>query len=428
MDVAYIVDHAFYVLATVAVLMRLGTWLLVPSQNVKAFQILQIRYFIAWHSTLFFNQLSGPFVSKRHNECGLSQEQQVSLQVLFHWGCAVVSFFSGTVLQKLGHRNMILLCALLIASSHLCRASDSTALMNVATLFRGISVALNRVAFDDWFLHEASQIKGCPNKQLVFAENNAFVSLVLSVIGAPIGDYVCEEFGTRGVFIVAFIGCSVAVILSFIVVKVSGVPESKNSSQSMFSALNLKTIGAPVIVFMLLEALHGVCISVCDPCFSNYFAGVDGLPVAKLASSITVASLLGVQISNLLNLGRWAEASTVTYLLGMAASLATMFFVFDNKVVLFFFVCLMGICGTSANTMISHMRLDVYPATIRGHLLGIMRLLTSCCLMIFLSLTKSADTPTKICLTAMISLTNAVLAVVFIILRRAPPPQKAKTN
>lgn len=423
MDTPELVEVTFYALAAIAVIIKLIRWMRAPESKSKSFHDLQVRYFMALYAHQFSLFVSGPFLFRRYVDCNITLSTDANLKIMFNWCTAAVSFASSTCLRKFGHKTMILVLAASTVLSHVFRTGETITMFAIGNFFRAISASLGRVVFDDWYLHEVSQIKDCPNSQFIFSENNAFLGLIMSIITAPIGDFIYRQYGSRMVFAVCAIAGLIAFIPIIFSVRVTNAPTGADSSQSIVGVLK-SLIRAPTSslnLFMMMETLYGTCVFVYAPSIPSYFTSVGNVPMGKLMSVMSIAALLSVQLANILHIGQRAH-HTIVSILATATSLLAMSFTFEDKNVLFGFCCSTAVFESASATMIANMRKTNFPSNIRGHLLGISRLLVSLESSACLLATKPLSYSSELIMYAGLLVTSAAIGGV--LMTRTQPKRK----
>lgn len=416
MEVGPLIERIFWVLATFAIALKFIKWFRIPGNHSREFASLQRRYFVGFYSFQMAFMFSGPFVYARHIDGGMTDVDVANLKIIFNVTSAVIAILAGPILKVLGHQSVIMMSAISGVVCAACRLGSTLLRFQIAMCFMAFVVPMSGVAFEDWLLQELRKVKDCPNANFIFAENNALLSLTFAIFMSPVSDTVNKYFGSRGVFIVAIVLLLLSLILIALFFRASAEMSPNRSAgfTQLFQAVS-RSHDPRFRSLIALDALHGMNEFLLYPALTSFFKSVKDLPPARLMGSMKIAVLLGTQIVNMADVGRWVGVSLLFYFCMAAGNSLLMNHTFDNKLGLYGLVGVAGLCDGGTMSLLLGLRKAVYPDDIRGHVLGMCKLMTSLGSSLMLHCTKRFDLSAQPLVIGVIQTICAVIAGVMLV-------------
>jgi len=411
------VNLCFYALASLGGLYKISTWLKSRKDSSEEFRKLQIRYFSVH---MFFNAgliLQGPYVYKLYIENGLSSSQIAQLQALFNLSAALFGFFVGPVLDFVGHRILIFICISCSMIASVLRGIGGYLNFLIAIILVSFCAPMNKVAFEDWFFIEESLFKEKGEYHFTFSQNSAIVSLIISILSAPIGNQIALNFNTSYVFFVSVVLMSIAVICTFICIpKTLG---SKKSQDSNGMSQMIKSIKGHkenrFSAFLALDILYGIVGLIYLPRMNSFFIVPNiKYPLASISGIHNVCTLFGSVFSSIISPQINASYGTLVF-----TSLSTMFFFLmstyiENKSLLLFFLCCVGVSDGGITSTFLGMKKYMYPSENRARLLGVIKFVTSLVSSIVLIYTKKIDPSIVLIISSVLCAMCSIVAIIMI--------------
>lgn len=380
MEDSVFIEGGFWLLAIAAVIVKIIRWIKVKGSSSREFMLLQLRYFVGYYTMQLPLTISGPFVHLRYVECNLSSTKIVNLRIIFNVLCAVVSIFTGACLNGLGHQKVVIVA---VISSIACNYLRYRGIGNdflFAMIAAAIAAPLAKVAFDDWFFAELKTLKDIPNDaHCTFTENNALMSLIVSIAASSAGSYIQDHYSIQHTFLVATIGLVISLIpiALFFKSKASKTKKEGNGGFSLLANTLIESKDTKFKLMIIIDALFSMTTALFVPGICSYFMTVENLPAAQLSSSFSIATLWGAQLLSLFKLKSPSFGILSLYFVSEVACYVLMWLFYTNKKFLFIMLCCIGLAhGGSAAVMLS-LRQQLYPSNIRGYTLSLIKLLAS---------------------------------------------------
>jgi Na+/melibiose symporter-like transporter len=245
------------------------------------------------------------------------------------------------------------------------------------------------------------------------------LTLIISIICNPISDRLERVLGSKTLFMIGSVWCALAVLVIWSVFRSQAAPAKKTESVGYGTVLATLTASRDrkLICILLIDLCYAGMPFMFNASITSFFHG-QGLPNGVLLGSITLWNLIGAQLTNYLK-GTRSPIVIATFCFAVyAVNDVLMAACFERKMLLYAMLGGAGCCDGCLSGLVLAFR-QHYPRDIRGHLLGLMRLLTSVLSSVAIHITAKKDKSTQLLSCAAVLAVCAVLSTfVWIIDRR----------
>lgn len=384
------VTNTFFVLAFANIIIKFIKWIEIKSISSKAFLHLQMKYFISNFAIQIPLIMQGPFVYRRYIDDNLSDINIAHIKIVYNISASFFSIFIGHFLSSFDNRQIICISNIVSVVASTLRGIGTKTNFLIAAVLVGFASSNVRVSFDDWFISEETKITDCPNSHFIFTENLSLLNIVVSVIFLTFSDQLHKQRGTRGIFyftaVLQFVG---SLIVYFALTKSDVNDENKlkkdenlnrknQQKKSFKEALRivLKSENKLLIPMILLDQFYGILVSLFWPAVPSFFPDKK-IPMAKIVGMGQLSILLGAMIVPLIC--KKIPSSVVLPLLFFCSSCCDflMSFVFNFKFVLYWLIFALCLSDGCISSIMLGLKIKIYPASARGHILGVNKLCQS---------------------------------------------------
>jgi hypothetical protein len=392
MEVVSFIQATFWTLAAISLTVKFVLWLRVPSNPSPSFSAFQFRYFFCWYAISIQLMLFSPFLMALFADGGMSDSDVAQLRIAFNVGSAVVSLFMGSALQRFGHLPIIVLATLGSAAASALRAMGGWTPFFIAQLFVAIASPLMKIGFDDWYHGAVSLIEDCPQSSEIFTENLNCLQVIILIIVDPVSDALAHRLGLVPLFVISATWAVCAAVPIAICLRDSrgrgGAPSQGNYAavfQAVFHSPD------PALKWLICaDIFYGTIQFLFNSSITRYFREIEGIPNGILMGSYSLAVLIGAQIASAIGT-RVPVLPRMIGSLAMAAITAWLMAVtFENKKLLYALLGSAGCWEGFITGAILTLKLKAYPSEIRGHLFGVIRVMTALLTSIMLHWTRNA--------------------------------------
>lgn len=424
-------DLVFYVFITTAAIgavAKLYKWRKVSQSHDSFMTRLQIKYFICYFSFLSGFIFQGPYVHHRYHEAGISNPQIDNIMSTFNVVSAIWGFFIGYICELFGHKNLIILSAILLGASAFCRYIGTYTSFLLASLLMGVSTASNRVVFEDWLAVQLEENKAPKESQAIIKENSALINFILNLVLAPVSTQITTKFGSKA----AFLGSTILFGTSATIIFLSMPRFTRNVDKNvgLFGAgkeivKNLKNF--EYAIFLAIDFLSGMLLLLYNPRWTAFLKidKNDKLPFSQISNTASISSMNGAQIFAAAITFVTSSAGLTGSFFSFSIAVSMMYMMYENKTMLFIaYVCAAMSDGAVNSGMWIH-RTEIYPSNIRKHLMGVIRVPQSLIVTLILQLMKGRDTKDILGLVCGFAIIASSLMAVIAIKRRVVNSKKA---
>jgi hypothetical protein len=383
----------FWTLSTISILFKASSWLRAPKNPSSAFTRLEVRYFVCWYAMQIQLMLFSPCLLTRFLEGGITHEDIAQLRIVLNIISAIFSLFLGNALNRFGPVSCILTSTVASAISTVLRAIGGWHCFLYGQIAVALASPLLRVGFDSWYHREVSEIHDCPQSSEIFNENFHFLHVLIAIVVDPVSDALEARLGTRPVFLISAVLALLAVVPMLLLLP-SGRDRDPADPRLNYMIV-LKAVAGGADRSLKFVVIADMCYSVIPFIFTtnitSYFIEVPKLPNGVLLGAHSLAILVGAQIATLVG-DRIPVVPRLVGGFGMAtATAALMSIKFENKLVLHLLLESAGCWEGVITGTLLELRRRSYPAEIRGHIFGMIRLSTSVIASVALYVTKAID-------------------------------------
>ena len=342
----------------------------------------------------------GPYIYKRYLDAGMTQNEISIIMSVFNIVSSFWGFFVGYFQEILGHKQLIIISALLLSIHATLRFIGGFRNFVLAAAVMGCSTSANRVVFEDWLMTVLQNSNAPPLAQATIQENSNLIRLFSTLIMTPLSANLVSNFGTSSAFIVSsLLFFTSATIISIFLedTKQLGSDGKKREKIGYIQALKLifNSIKSSkeLVLLLLIDFSYGVFLLLYTPRWlaMHQITKKDSLPLSQMSSTNGVALMNGAQILGAILQYMSTRVSILLSTILYTLSILLIIFFFANKNIVYTFYIISALCDGGFNTVLRIAKLNVYPREIRGYILGFLKVPTSLCVSLTLMLLKGKD-------------------------------------
>lgn len=383
------------------------------------------RYFIVYITQTTAYLMINPFVKSIYKINGMSPQMMSKTFITTNIISTLFSFFSGSMIEKFGNRLSTIYATILTIFQVICILIGNPTTCFISGCIVGLYDPIERVVFDNWFLHEAVELNLSPTESTLIYENKQFLQLVVSFI---IGTYSAEvenRMGLKGVF-ASGMAISIISIITTTLLMIDTKPKNIKTNEKKENLGFKKTLqiffntkDASLYMFVITNILGFLINILYKPYFGDFIRTKTYNSVSEIANTYQVVLVVGTQfLTFLLYMFTPLKLMPLFYLLSALSLYATYFF-YDDKALVIFFIVSQAICDGSLSSISISLKRDIYPDQIRGTLLSLVRLPASLSSSILLWITQGWNTKVYLLITGTGMLISSILGF-FVYKLRSP--------
>lgn len=333
-----------------------------------------IRYFLCYYAFSLGFSIQDPYVMQRYLDSNLTSAQISTILITFNLVSAFASLLTGYLLNTIKHRFTIMIAAVLLSCSSFLRTFSDFQSFVVAAALIGVAVPIYKVAFEDWWIGEQSELQ-CDSANMIFSENNALINLVMTIIMTFTSSTITKKFGTFIAFKIASPLFLVSIVPIACFFKNRNPLRIEITLSESIAVLKRTLVNQPIIYFVfLLDLCYSCFLFICMPRLTQFMITENIRPPhALVMGSYIVSNLNGAQliseISNRMAFTKWIIFGTFV----VEIAILLMYFGFDNKITVFTGAVIIGFSDGMLQSMMLVLKQKFYPKEIRGYLMSFLR-------------------------------------------------------
>lgn len=417
----------FVVLSLLVLAIKTYKFCRVKTNNDQRIKLIQRIYSICQVSFVSGFIFQGPYVYQMYQEKSLSSSQINNIMSVYNLTSAICSLFVGFLCEVMGHKGYILISAVILGMSSLCRYYGTYASFATASFLLGFGTASNRVVFEDWLTHQVKSNNISHDSIAAIRENNSFISLIVNTFFTSLSKEVSSSQGIGMVFLYSSLlfGVSFFMVL-FLMNNTSIVSTERMSFLNVFRKISKGARSYSFILLLLIDLLYQLVCLLYPVRWTSYHkvSKDETIPLSYISTTVSICSTIGAQIvTSCINKTSVETIITSSFII-YSILLINMKFLFYNKNVVFLIFCLTSIIDGVVSSCISIMRSFAYPDNVRKYLMGYIRVPVSLFAVTFLQGSKDSGTGAIITFSAILISLCSLLSIVFTI----KPDIKTKKN
>ena len=419
----------FVVMTSVGLIGKFIKWFKMKTEKNKSLTKLQVRYFICYFSFMSGFIFQGPYVHQRYHETGMTSEQINNIMSCFNIVSAFWGFFIGYFCELLGHKQLIILSAIMLGLHAVCRYIGGYYLFCVASVLLGLSTASNKVVFEDWLADQIDEIGFARGAQHVVKENTALINLIINVVMTPVSQNITSKFGAKSAFFgAAILFFSSAIVIYFMMASFTRRPARKKLgfTGAISGIINALT-SFEFTTFLVIDLLYQINGLLYNPRWTAFHKveAKEKLPLSQISSTCSMSLVNGAQLLSLLILCASDPASLSIAFACSFSSVCGMYLTFENKNHMFLCYTCAALSDGGVNSAMWALRNQIYPSDIRKHIMGIIRVPASFAVTFILQFMKGKPVISILRICCCILCTLAATSVILAIYKRINDAPKA---
>ncbi|EAY01637.1 Major Facilitator Superfamily protein [Trichomonas vaginalis G3] len=418
----------FIVTVTIGSITKLLKWWKVKQIKDSLLTKLQIKYFICYFSFMAGFIFQGPYVHQRYHETGMTNPQIDNIMSIFNVVSAIWGFVIGYACDLLGHKNLIIISAILLGGSSFCRSYGTYYSFIISSVLMGVSTASNRVVFEDWLAVQLEQNKAPKESQAIIKENSALLNFCLNLILSQISSKVSTAFGSKYAFIGSTILFSVSAFIIFVTMpKFTREHEKKSSYFGAIKEIILNFKNFEYAIFFIIDFLYSMILLLYNPRWTVFHKinKTEKIPLSQISNSASISQMNGAQILSAAILFFSPASCLAGSFVSYSFCIFSMYLFYNTKSYMFLAYVCAAMSNGAINSGIWTLRSEIYPSSIRKHLLGIVRVPVSLVVTLILQLMKGSETVDILFVIVCLAFTTATLMTILGFHRKLRNPKSA---
>ena len=433
----------------------LGQWLCSSKKLPDDLKILLIRFFFCHEAIHFARRTQNPYRYQMYVEYGLTNEQISRIVSISYMSIAIWNLFMPILLRKLGNANLItLVCVTLAVSSIFFSFGKYESFVIGQSLF-SMAMPTCMMGMQDWWLNSELTLPDEYNSHFVFDEIRTLLQLIASLVISPMSSWVVENFGISSVFSLspAFFFAAI-ILIQYLLTRpksdnekdkdikeediTDGIVENDHSVLQDFRELSDFFFKSNNIIFLplMIDIAYAVSFYLYMQRMNAFLFTPNHKPkMGFVSGALDVVLLIGAQfisiVTRFVNSRFTPEQNKcsvfnvfiVALTLSSALFMISIYYMYDNKIIVFALICLNSFLESGSNTYLVLMRKKYYPPRIRNYLMTIVKLPTSLLSFVIVWFWKTEHIQEYALIAGISMVFCSLLALSLIMLERRRPPQ-----